>query len=283
MLAFLSAVAYAAILAAGPPDDAPTETRQQFERLQGFSTVVINHVGEVLGTDKLPNALGLPVEPGVFSTVTLDKVQIYDRDVAGLQQGRTSDTTAATECVSGCPSVFYDAFQQAWLEAAIEATLHTVEIPSRVLFAAHHDLPAATLVQLAYAAAETRPVQPPSLHILVNSSQGGLRASPFFLVPPDGLELRQGSAALGLTVSMSPGRYVITATDPRFAREHVAKNAEELRRLLADIKKRYPGKESVIIVPEGNLTVGEMMRSFAVIQAWFPRMVLSGGQRVRTP
>lgn len=277
-------VAPSPVALAGPASgDTITETRQEFERLQGFSTIVINHVGDTLGTDNLPNAVGLPVEPGIFATALKDRVQIFDRDVATLDNGRVANATAARECTSGCSSVLFDAFQEAWLDAAIESTVHGVEIPQRVLFAVHTETPAHTLLDLGYAAAETRPVAPPSLHMLVNSSRGGLRSQPFFLVPPEGLDLRQGSAALGLTIAMSQGRYVIRATDPRFAREHTANSPQQLRRLLGDIKRRYPGKETVILVPDRQITVGELMRAFAVIQGLFPRMVLSAGQRVRTP
>ncbi|MEM6996378.1 MAG: hypothetical protein AAF721_38085, partial [Myxococcota bacterium] len=273
--------ALAATTAAAPSDT--NLSSQEFERLQGFATVVLNHVSSGLGTDNLPNAAGLPVEPGVFVTVMPDRVQIYDRDVTGLTQGRLAERTVATECVSGCAAAFFDALQQTWLEAAIESTVHAVEIPQRVLFATHSDVPALTLIDLAYAAAETRPVAPPSLHLLVNSARGGLRAQRFYLIPPEGLNLRQGSAALGLTISMSPGRYVVKASDPRYAREHAARSPDELRRLLADIKRRYPGKESVIVVPDAQISVGEMMRAVAAIQAGFPRTVLSAGQDVRTP
>ena len=133
-------------------------TSADFERQQGFITVVVNHVNDVLGTENLPVADGGGVEAGVFVTATMDEVQIFDRPAAGLQQGRVADPTIAAECISGCPAVLYDAFQRAWLEAAIESTTFTVDIPARVVLAVHHDLPAQTLLQIAYAAAETRPV-----------------------------------------------------------------------------------------------------------------------------
>ncbi len=282
MFGLLTSLAFTALTGLAPADE-PNLTQREFERLQGYSTVVLNHVADGLGTDNLPSAAGLPLEPGIFVTLMPDRVQIYDRDVVGLAQGRLGEQAAATECVSGCSAAFFDPFQEAWLEAAIESTVHGVEIPQRVLFAVHESVPAQTLVDLAYAGAETRPVAPPSLHLLVSSARGGLRAKRFYMIPPAGLDLRQGSAALGLTVSMSPGRYVIKATDPRFAREQTVRNPEELRRLLADVKRRYPGKETVIVVPDAQISVGEMMRAVASIEAGFPRTVLSAGQRVRTP
>ncbi|MBL4683185.1 MAG: hypothetical protein JKY37_01235 [Nannocystaceae bacterium] len=282
MFGLLTSLALAALITLAPTDD-DAVTHREFERLQGYSTVVLNHVSDRLGTDNLPNAAGLPVEPGIFVTVLLDRLQIYDRDIVGLNAGRLDQAVAAHECVSGCALTFYDAFQETWLEAAIESSVHAVEIPQRVLFAAHEQVPARSVVDLAYAAAETRPVQPPSLHLLVNSANGGLRAMRFYLIPPGGLDLRQGSAALGLTISISRGKYVVKATDPRFAREHSVGTLAELRRLLADVKRRYPGKESAIIVPDAQVSVGELMAALTVVRPGFPRIVLSAGQRVRTP
>lgn len=267
----------------GGQQTTPGVAGSSFERLQGFSTVVINHVNDNLGTENLPNAVGVPVEPGVFVTMRMDRLQIFDQDVVALDQGRLTDETIAAECLSGCPAALFDAFQESWLELAIEATAHTVEIPTRVLFATHENVPARTLVAAAYAAAETRPINAPALSLLVNSTRGGLRAQPFFLVPPRGLELRQGSAALGLTVRMDGSGFRIQATDPRYAREHRAKNLQQLANHLRTIKKQYPGKETVIVVPSGNVTVGQLMRMFAVARSMFPRLVLSGGQDVLTP
>lgn len=258
-------------------------SRADFERLQGFTTVVVNHVNDAMGTEQLPVADGGGVEPGVFVTVTLDELQIFDRGVAPLQQGRLVDTTIAAECHSGCPAAFFDAFQRSWLESAVESTAFAVEIPSRVLLAVHRDLPASTLLQVAYAAAETRPVQPPQLALLVNNPRGSLRAKTFFLVPPRGLELRQGSAALGLTIRVGAGKVHVSATDPRFAREHEIANPAQLQTLLREVKKRYPGKETVIVVPEEGTTVGDLMQVVNAVGSAFPRLVLGGGQEIRTP
>lgn len=267
---------------AQPADDA--SERPQAERLQGFSTVVINHVNEVMGTEQLPVGNGGALEPGVLVTVAMDRVQVFDRGVIPLQAGLLGDSTVAGECVSGCPAVFYDALQRTWLEAAVESTAFAVEVPQRVLLAVHRDIPAGTLLQVAYAAAETRPVQPPRFALLTNNTRGSMRALPFFLVPPRGLQLRQGSAALGLTVEVSPGRYRVSATDPRYAREHEATSPGQLQKITRDIKKRYPGKEAVILVPRDGVTVGEVMAVAALMgRGGFPRLVLSAGQDVRTP
>lgn len=257
--------------------------RARLERLQGFTTVVVNHVNDAMGTEQLPTADGGGVEAGMLVTATLDGVEIFDRRVAPLQQGRVVDPTIAAECQSSCPAVLYDAFGRSWLESAVESTSFAVEIPTRVLVAAHRDLPAATLLQVAYAAAETRPVQPPQLALLVNNTRGSLRALTFFLVPPRGLQLRQGSAALGLTIKVSPGQYHVTATDPRYARDHQVAALGPLAALAREIKKRYPSKETVILVPGEGVSVSELVDVAAVVQDSFPRLVLSAGQELRTP
>ncbi len=266
---------------AQPSLDAPSNSG--FERLQGFNTVVINHVNDTLGTELLPVGNGGGIEPGIFVTVTMDEVQVFDHVAAPLQQGVVADPTIAAECISGCPAVLYDAFQRSWLEAAVESTTFAVEIPQRVLLAAHRELPAATLLQVAYAAAETRPVQPPQLSLLVNNTRGNLRAQAFFLVPPGGFRLRQGSAALGLTIKIAPGKYQVSATDPRYAREHETTKPAVLAGHVREIKKRYPSKETVILVPQAGATVREVMEVVGIVQDDFPRVVLSGGQEIRTP
>lgn len=267
-----------AVAWAGP---SPAATSADFERQQGFVTVVVNHVNDALGTELLPVADGGGVELGVLVTVTMDQVQIFDHSAAVLQQGRVTDEAIAAECLSGCPAVLFDAFQRTWLEAAVESTTFAVEIPSRVVLAVHRDLPAQTLLQVAYAAAETRPVQPPQLALLVNNRRGTLRSQGFFLLPPGGLDVRQGSAALGLTIEVSPQGYSVGAADRRYARDDQVGSAAELAALIKRIDKRYPGKDAVILVPKDGVTVAQLMEAVSVVQDAFPRIVLSGGQRVR--
>lgn len=254
-----------------------------FEELRGYTTVVVNHVNSTLGTENLPAAVGVPVEPGLLVTIPLDRVQVFDRDVLELQGGRLVDGAIAPECKSNCPAALYDVFQEAWLETAVEASTFAVEIPTRVLFAVHRDLPAATLVDAAYAASETRPVSPPALSLLVNSDRAGLRALPFFLIPPRGLELRPGSAALGLTVDVTPGRYTIKTADARYANRTEVASLEKLSLQVRDLKKCFPGKETVILVPGEGTSVHELLRVAAVFLPHFPRIVLSKGQDVVIP
>lgn len=275
------AVGLGAAAWAQPSSPAGTTTSAQFERSQGFNTVVINHVNDVMGTEMLPVGEGGGVEPGMFVTLTNDKLHIFDRNVASLRAGRPEDPTVASECRSKCSAVFFDAFARAWLEAAIESTAFAVEIPQRVLLAAHRDVPAESLMEVAYAASETRPELPPQLTLLVNNTRGSLRAQTFFLVPPEGIELRQGSAALGLTITVAPGRYTVGAADRRYARTHEVGDLARLRALAREIKKRYPSKETVILVPQAGLSLQELMQVASAVRESFPRMVLSAGQLVR--
>ena len=76
------------------------------------------------------------------------------------------------------------------------------------------------------------------------------------------------------------GRYTVTAADPRFGRQLVATDPTHLLAMLRDIKKRYPGKETLILQPEQNATVRELVEIIASVREEFPRIVLSGGQRV---
>lgn len=277
MLAKLLALALFSPTAPEAPSAEPTKA---FEELEGFKTVLLSHINSVLGSEHLPSAMGLPVEPGVFVTLTQERVQVFDRNAATLQAGRLMDRTAAAACKSGCPAAFFDAFVRNWERLAFEAAGLALEIPTRVLLAAHADLPALTLVEVAYAAAETRPVQPPYMYLLLNGGRAGLRALPVFLVPPEGLTLERRTAALGLMVRITGGRYTVTAADPRFGRQVVATDLTQLVAILQDFKKRFPGKETLILQPEQTATVKELVEIISSVREEFPRIVLSGGQRV---
>lgn len=268
---------------AAPPGAEATDDRAGFERLQGLTTVIVNHVNDAMGTEHLPVASGGGVEPGMLVTITPTFVQIFDRTIAALEQGRPIDPTIAAECASGCPAVLYDGFGRGWLEAAVESTSFAVEIPARVLLAAHGDVPAATLLAVAYAAAETRPVRPPQLALLVNNTRGSLRALELFLLPPRGLVLRQGSAALALTIRVSPGLYQVSSADSRTIAGQQVQGLGPLRALARELKKRHPSKETVILVPDGATTVRELVDVAAAVQESFPRLVLSAGQELAAP
>jgi hypothetical protein len=142
-------------------------------------------------------------------------------------------------------------------------------------------VPATTLVEIAYAAAETRPVAPPRLSVLVSMPGRGLRSLPMHLIPPEGLELQQGSAGLGLTIEFGANTYRIRAADPAFAKDARVQRLSQVRTVLVDLKKRYPNKEAVILVPDDTVSVGQLVQLVeTVLGSQFSRVVLSYGQDV---
>ncbi len=264
-----------------PADDQRSVATLTLDRITSFPNVVVNHVNTSIGTESLPVGNGQTVEPGVFVTIGMNKLQVFDHDTATLQSGLVTDGTVAEECRSGCPAVLFDAFQYEWLKMAVEASYLDIDIATRVLFAAQADVPAQTLLMSAYAAAETRPGAVPTLSILVNMAGRGLRSQPVFLLPPEGLELQQGSAALGLTIEFDREQFKITGTDASLGRTgRRAKSLTDLRKILAGVKKRFPGKDSIILVPRAGVTVGDLVLLMQAIRTSYPRMVLSLGQDV---
>ena len=217
----------------------------------------------------------------MFVTMTLDRLYVFDQQKMKLRNGRVADRTVAPECRSRCPATLYDAFQYEWLKLAVEGAGLAVDIPVNVHLAAHNRLPARTLIEAAYAVSETRPAVPPTLSILVNAPGRGLRALPIYLIPPEGLELQQGSAALGLTIEFGQGIYKVNASDPGFARESRVKRLSQLRLALIQLKKRYPNKQTVILIPDDTVSVGQLLQLIGVaVSADFTRIVLSQGQDV---
>lgn len=264
----------------GPSAQSDAPPADPITRQSGFTSVVINHLNRTLGTENLPSANGGPVDPGVFVTLTMNGMQIYDFDVVPLQNGVIPDATPAPECASGCPAAFFDLFQYHWLKMAVESATMGVEIPTIVAFGADPNLPVQTLLQVAYAAAETRPVAPPTLSLFVNSPRQGLRAIPLFLIPPRGLELRQGSAALAFTIEAGPDGFLMSASAPDFTTPRRARDLRNVETFARAVKKKFPGKETVIIEPKGGITVGELVRLITLLREDFPRVILSAGQDV---
>lgn len=281
LVALLAIPSTSAVLAAPTPkapavdDPAPNQT---FERLPGFSSVVLSHVGQTMGLDVLPVANGFPLEPGLFVTIALDRMWAADREIARLSDGRINDTVAAQECGNVCPASLYDAFQAEWLALAIESTQRVVEIPGNVVLAAHGRLPVSTLLATAYAVTSSRPLRPPSLSLVLANPGRGLRGQPFFVIPPEGLRLNQGAAALGLQLRFGRGGFSLSAEDPAFNRELRATNSSALRTVLREVKKRYPGKQAIILIPDETVTVADLVQLMVAVRAEFPRIVLSAGQ-----
>lgn len=259
-----------------PADDGTPN--QAFERLPGFSAVVLSHVTRVMGLEVLPSANGFPLDPGMFVTIGLDRIYAADREVITLSDGRINDTVAAPECGNLCPASVFDAFQAEWLALAIEATQRGIDLPGNVVVAAHGRLPVTTLLASVYAVATARPLRPPSFALVLSSPGRGLRGQPFYVLPPGGLRLSQGAAALGLQLRFGRGGFEVTAEDPQFNRELRARDAAGLRAVLREVKKRYPGKQAIILQPDETVTVADLVATMAAVRGEFPRIVLSAGQ-----
>lgn len=246
----------------------------------GYTSLVVTHVNRTLGTERLPAARGYGVRPGVFVTIGSERLQVFDGDQVSLTGGRVADNTIASECDSGCSAAFFDLFQHEWLKLAVESSSLATEVPTSVSFAVDTRVPARTVIDAAYAVAESRPVQPPSLALLVNSPGRGLRGQPFYLIPPKGLVLQQGAAALGLTIEFDGAGYRVKAEDPELVVGRRVRDLKGMQKLMIATKKRNPGKETIILVPGDRVSVGQLMALIRVVRVEFPQIVLSGGQEV---
>jgi hypothetical protein len=272
-----------ALLLVGPAKtigNAPADDEQVIARISGFSNIVINHVNRTIGSESLPSANGIAVEPGVFVTLGMEGLQVYDHDVIVLQGGQVTDRTASPQCVSGCPAALYDAFALEWLRMSVEGATLALEVPTRVHIAADARVPVSTFLDAAYAASESRPVLPPVVTILVNSVGRGLRSQPVFLLPPDGLVLPQGSAALGFTVKFGANGYTVDAADATLGRDRKLASPKMLAGIIKTLRKRHPSKEAVILEPDDSVSMGQLMALIAAIREDFPRIILSRGQEV---
>jgi hypothetical protein len=252
------------------------------ESLQGFDTVLLTQINALFGSENLPVANGGPVEPGVYVTVSPQQALIFDTKMVDLEGGLVPPGPASRECKSGCKASLWAPFRQVWLRALEEAATYTLEVPGRVLFAAEASVPAKTVVELAYAAAETRPGAPPSFSLLVNGSNAGLRVRPFYLLPPGGLRVAPGDNALGLRVSLGAGEsFTISAAHPRFAPNIEGTGWKELAAQLAGVKKRYPNKKTIIIDVGEDATVSDVVMTMVAAQKQFSNVVLTDGVPVK--
>ena len=282
----------AAVLAAGlallaPARDvsgAQPTTSRGFDRLPGFAAIVSAHAETSLGPDALPVGSGTALEPGLFVTIGPERVWAFDFEIATMTGGAFAEQGGAPECAGHCPSSLFTAMRALWLSLAIDSTQHTVEIPARLAVLAHRNVLARTMLQVVYAAAASRPVRPPDLALVVAVGGGrGLQSQPFHVLPPEGLVLRQGSAALGLRVEFGRNRYLIDAADERYVQEGSVPDLARLQAVLAAVKKRHPGKEAIILEPDSTVTIADLVAVIAAVRADFPRIVLSLGQDVDLP
>lgn len=252
------------------------------EVLQGFDTVLLTQINAIFGSERLPVANGGPVEPGIYVTASPQQLLIFDNKIGDLQDGVVPPGPASRECKSGCKASLWSAFRTVWLRSLEEAQTFVLEVPTRVLFAVEASVPAKTLVELAYAAGETRPGTPPSFALLVNGSNAGLRARNFHVLPPGGIRVSPGDNALGLRVSLGAGEsFTISAAHPRFAPNIEGTGWKALASELARIKKGYPNKGTIIIDVGDDATVGDVVMVMVAAQKHFPDAVLTNGLPVK--
>lgn len=252
------------------------------ETLQGFDTILLTQINAIFGSENLPVANGGPVEPGIYVTVSPQQLLIFDTKVGDLADGQVPASPASRECKSGCKASLWSPFRRVWLRCLEEAQTYVLEIPVRVLFAVEASVPAKTLVELAYAAGETRPGGPPNFSLLVNGNNAGLRARTFHLLPPGGLRVSPGDNVLGLRVTLGADEsFTISAAHPRFATNIQGTGWKLLAGELARIKKSYPNKEAIIIDVGDQATVGDVVMTMVAAQQHFPEVVLTDGLPVK--
>lgn len=252
------------------------------ETLQGFDAVLLMQINALFGSENLPIANGGTVEPGVYVTISPQQALIFDEKILDLQAGVVPPGPASRECKSGCKSSLWSPFRRMWLQALEEAQTFALEVPARVLFAAEASVPAKTVIELAYAAAETRPSGPPSFALLINGSNAGLRARPFFLLPPGGMRVAPGDSTLGLRVTLGAGEsFTISAADPRFAPNIEGVGWKELSAQLVAVKKRYPNKGAMVIDVGDSATVGDVVMAMVAAQKQFGTVVLTNGVPIK--
>ena len=252
------------------------------ETLQGFDSLLLTQINVLFGSENLPIANGTAPEPGMYLTLTSDQVLVFDQKIIDLQDSVVPPGPASRECKSGCKASLWSPLRRFWLQALEESQTYSLSMPSRVLFGAEASVEARTLIEVAYAAAETRPAQPPSMHLLVNGNNSGLRARPFYLLPPGGLRVSPGENALALRVTLSAGEtWRLSAAHPRFSPSVEGMGWQELAKQLLVIKKKYPNKGAIVIDVGDDVTVGDVVNAMIASQKPFPVAVLTAGGPVK--
>lgn len=256
---------------------------QEVEVLQGLDTVILSQINSLFGSELLPLANGGAVEPGVYAIVSPQQLLIFDQKISDLEGGTLPAGPASRECKSGCQVVLWNGFRNAWLQLIEEAQSYAIEIPTRVMIAAEASVPAHTVIEVAYAAAETRPGGiSPNLSLLINGGNAGLRTRPFYLLPPGGMRVSPGDSVLGLRVTLGAGEsFTITAAHPRFSPEVSGTGWKALATELAKIKKAWPNKGAVILDVGKDASVGDVVNAMLAAQKHFDEFVLTDGLPVR--
>lgn len=281
----LSSISLIAALLAGPEFEPITDQlrAQEVEVLVGLDTVILSQINTLFGSERLPLANGGPVEPGLYAIVSPDQLLIFDQKLADLQGGVLPAGPASRECKSGCQEVLWNGFRNGWLQLLEESQNFAIEIPTRVLIGAESSVPAHTVLEVAYAAAETRPGGiSPNLALLINGGNAGLRTRPFYLLPPGGLRVSPGDNVLGLRVTIGANEsYTITAAHPRFAPELSGTGWKALATELTKIKKAWPNKGALIIDVGQAGSIGDVVNVMIAAQKHFEEFVLTEGLPVR--
>ncbi len=281
----LSSLSLIAALLLGPELEPITERvrGQEVEVLQGLDSVILTQVNALFGSELLPVANGAGVEPGVYAIVSPQQLLIFDQKIAELEGGVLPSGSASRECKSGCQVVLWNGFRNTWLQLSEEAQAFAIEIPTAVMIAAESSVPAHTVVEIAYAAAETRPGNVvPNLSLLINAGNAGLRTRPFHLLPPGGLRVSAGDSVLGLRVELGAGEaFRIVAAHPRFAPEVSGTGWTALAKELAKVKKEWPNKGALIIDVGKDASIGDVVNTMIAAQKHFDEFVLTDGLPVR--
>lgn len=252
------------------------------DTLQGFDSLLLTQINVLFGSENLPIANGIAPQPGMYLTLTSDQVLVFDQKIIDLQDSVVPPGPASRECKSGCKASLWSPLRRFWLQALEESQTYSLGMPSRVLFGAEASVEARTLIEVAYAAAETRPAQPPSMHLLVNGNNAGLRSRPFYLLPPGGLRVSPGENALALRVTLSAGEtWRLSAAHPRFSPSVEGMGWQELAKQLLVVKKKYPNKGAIVIDVGDDVTVGDVVNAMIASQKPFPVVVLTAGGPVK--
>lgn len=263
------------------PAPAPTAV-QEVEVLTGLDAVILTQINATFGSEKLPLGNGAAVESGMYMLVSPTSLTVFDQPLAELQGGLLPEGPASRECKSGCRELVWNGFRNAWLQLDEESAYFDVEVPGRVMIGAEASVPAHTIVELAYAAAETRPNALPTLALLINGGNAGLRTRPFYLLPPGGLRVSPGDNALALRVKLGASEtFTIDAAHPRFAPEVSGTGWKQLAAELAKIKKAWPNKGALILDVGRDASIGDVVNAMLAAQKHFDEFVLTEGLPVR--
>ena len=282
LLIFALSLGFGASVTTGTSVHDGTVVNKTYDELEGFKGVVVKQINRIFGTDRLPAANGYPVEPGLYLTLGANQMTVFDRVGASVQGGVPVDTTRAAECVSGCTGVFFDALRFTWLELIKEAAAIGDEAPTRVLIGGEATLPAKAFIDLAYAAAESRPGAVPSLYLLLNAGPGGLRARIFYLVPPGGMRLNAATSALGLRIKVQGGsRFEVSSANGRAVKKTSIVGTSNLGAYLVKLDRQFPSKDAVVLEATGDASLGDLVEAMVATEERFPIPVLSMGDQLK--